>query len=661
MSNVPAWKRALLEKKKQQEQQEELKKQQEQEAYIKSLPPWKRAIVMRDLEKKKSASASPATSAGKATGNAPTNLAGQDKWKAALSQANKLSESPARNRVTWGSAQAKEVSSSESTPIIKSSTPTNKPSWARTSSPSTLTPSQVANSRESTPSSKPSWIRTPSPKLPTTPSLSTSDSLSPETVREERRGSVQSIADQFHKASSTSSPPQSPLGNTQQLAKKEAAQAQPTKKETPQQAKQKVTTLQQVPPTPATTVQIDDSDLEGLPPWKKALIIKKRLKQAGLSEVPVQKNEEANKVATSCGQNDAQTHSSKANTTPPARSRGKSRPDVVNRSDGDNSGPNKLLQKEGVTLRPPIFSEVDQWANVSTDDPKFTQLPPWKQAMILRRRKDIAKRSGQETSPPESPTVQSVSEKTKRSTSSSSQLENEKKTSKKSPTKSSGKIEGKKTTNKAKTKAEEKKANTKSSNKSKTKEKQNTKTVESSSSSSQTKSSLAGRQGTSGSGSGLKPVRPAPTKPQSKETSVNEDKKEEKNDEDEEEPMFTWNFSKHSVETGDAMSNSSDSELEDVQITSIDDELSDEDDSGIGVSGGTILMSYKPLTETEDEKKPKECPPSNNTTDLEIQIMMETSESKSILVDPSKKSYKVSKVSELSNTSFLAVMLGCIR
>ena len=649
MSGLPAWKRALLEKKKQQEQQEEIKKQKEQEAYIKSLPPWKRAIVMRDLEKAKSD--------GSPGGNAPTTpqSAGQDKWKAALSQANKLAASPGRSRVTWGSEQTKAASS----------TPSNKPPWARTPSPTTKAPSQIVGSPKATPNNKLSLMRTPSPTHPKpatiTPSPSTTDTPSP---REGRRGSVQSLADEFQKVSSPSSPPQSPTNTVKQRAKNVVTPAQAAKKATAQPAKQ-VVVQEQAASTPTATVQIDDSDLAGLPSWKRALIIKKRLKQAGLSELPVQKSDNKSTTAADEDKTDpSQPLSSKANPAPSALSAGKSRPNVVNRSDGESSGPNKLLQKEGVTLHAPIFNEVDQWANVAKDDPKFTQLPPWKQAMILRRRKDIAKRSGQETSPPDSPTVQHASENRKSSTSGGSQLEN-KKIGTKSPTKTSGKAEGKKTTTKAKTKAEEKKPATKTTNRSKTSAEEEKTTKKPVKSTSKTKSSSSGgRLGSTGSGSGsssgLKPVRAAPTKPPSKETPPKEDKREakkaedkkaeDKGDEDKKEPMFTWNFSKHSVETGDAMSNSSDSELEDVQITSIDDELSDEDDSGIGGSGGTILTSYKPLGETENEKEKEKgalkSPLSTSTSDPEIMSSgMTRSESKSILVDTSKKSYKVSKVS----------------
>ena len=67
--------------------------------------------------------------------------------------------------------------------------------------------------------------------------------------------------------------------------------------------------------------------------------------------------------------------------------------------------PLKLLQREGVELRPPVFQEVKEWANVPESDPQFQGLPQWKKALILRRREDIAKRSGHSTSTVAKPTT----------------------------------------------------------------------------------------------------------------------------------------------------------------------------------------------------------------------------------------------------------------
>ena len=44
-------------------------------------------------------------------------------------------------------------------------------------------------------------------------------------------------------------------------------------------------------------------------------------------------------------------------------------------------------------LVPPAFKEIEPWADMSEDDPIFKALPPWKQALILRRRDDFKRRS----------------------------------------------------------------------------------------------------------------------------------------------------------------------------------------------------------------------------------------------------------------------------
>lgn len=75
----------------------------------------------------------------------------------------------------------------------------------------------------------------------------------------------------------------------------------------------------------------------------------------------------------------------------PARTR--TRPEIIRGEEADPRS-NRLLTLEGVTLRAPVFREVDEWADVPEDDAKFKQLPPWKQALIKRRRRDIARRTG---------------------------------------------------------------------------------------------------------------------------------------------------------------------------------------------------------------------------------------------------------------------------
>ena len=74
-------------------------------------------------------------------------------------------------------------------------------------------------------------------------------------------------------------------------------------------------------------------------------------------------------------------------------------PEVVNRAISEGAPQqSKVIQTEGITHRAPVYRELGEWTNVSEDDPKFRNLPTWKQALIKRRRADIAKRMGLTTS-----------------------------------------------------------------------------------------------------------------------------------------------------------------------------------------------------------------------------------------------------------------------
>ena len=83
-----------------------------------------------------------------------------------------------------------------------------------------------------------------------------------------------------------------------------------------------------------------------------------------------------------------------------SRARQRPAPEVVNRGGRSEPTPHQsqVIQEEGVTHRAPVYREVPEWANVSEEDDKFRKLPTWKQALIRRRRADIAKRMGHTTS-----------------------------------------------------------------------------------------------------------------------------------------------------------------------------------------------------------------------------------------------------------------------
>lgn len=110
-------------------------------------------------------------------------------------------------------------------------------------------------------------------------------------------------------------------------------------------------------------------------------------------EAPPSSKTQSQTVASS---KPSQTQNRAPSSQPPVQH--KPVPEVVNRSRSEPPQQNQTIQTEGIAHRAPVFKEVGEWANVPEDDPKFLSLPTWKQALIKRRRADIAKRMGLTTS-----------------------------------------------------------------------------------------------------------------------------------------------------------------------------------------------------------------------------------------------------------------------
>lgn len=329
-----------------------------------------------------------------------------------------------------------------------------------------------------------------------------------------------------------------------------------------------------VKPTPISTSSFteneDDVSLAGMPAWKKALILKKRKVQQPSN---VSNTEKTSSKPGGWDEPDAAiTINESAKVEPVSKKSNQSslavRPEVVNRANREDSevSSQRLVEQEGKTLHPPVYKEVDEWADVKEEDNKFKDLPLWKQALIKRRRADIAKRTGlpvsiSTTLPPSTsnsisrPTsTRQTAPATRTSKEDSTPQPKKKKLTSKQPNKSS--VESKKATKKIfpAISSSEKNKNAGASRRSKhhtgvspsTKAKENENT---------------------------KPVRKAPAPP-----SV------------EKEEMFTYNFSKsshHTLDTGGS-SDSTDSDFEEAIITNLDD--SDEGDSGI------VLQHYSTTT-----------------------------------------------------------------
>lgn len=299
----------------------------------------------------------------------------------------------------------------------------------------------------------------------------------------------------------------------------------------------------------------DDQSLAGLPAWKKELILRKRRAQQPPEEnLGGGQDEPASADSAIATPNEEKTIEKHAE------------PEVVNRArkeDKEVMGL-RLVEQEGKTLHPPIYKEVDEWANVKEDDSKFKDLPLWKQALIKRRRDDIAKRSGLPvTSTPTLPTpsVSNSSAPTTTRATDSASLKKE-------------------TTPQWKKKKLSLTENRKAPNKTK---KVTPVTKSSDVQLSKPSNRLAEKK------KDAKPVRKAPSV---------------KND-----GMFSYNFSKSShrtLDTGGSSSDSTDSDLEDAVITNLDE--SDEGDSGIVLQHYSMSSSSpnlnKSLSDSSMSTKP---------------------------------------------------------
>lgn len=590
--SVPAWKQAVLERRKKQEE-EERKKQEQEEQYLSSLPPWKRAIVLRNREKsgiKPPSPKPPNKSVSKpptqqTSSKQPTKPGASSQWQAAVQIS--VASSPTRQR----------------------------PAWARTASP------ESSNSPKRTRSNL--WER----------SSGQQNSVTVANRAHSFNVTTQVKNSPFMGRSNTSSN-EVQLRNNSASSTKELIAEKRRSFETDTASNSKPETTPSAPSAPSVSVGVEDPALADMPAWKKALILRRRQQQQKLRDQqqeaePQEKTEPPTKPAESLkpavqenvvdgvDETDSLPPAVKPSDTPsepapPAKkspekkkskakasksttakqdskgtkkAKNKVKPEVVNRAAAQEENTGKLVTQEGVTLHPPVYKEVEQWANVSETDEKFLKLPAWKQALIRRRRADIAKRSGQNV--PEEKTETAQTEPTKPvhtawSPRNSVDLTKDLSTGPASTWKQDMLRKRRPTPPPSKVIAEEKIVQTTSSGRGGGRNVQ----------------SLLGKF--SGGQPAAAPHRSSANKPGSNQHRV---------------------FS-----VGSAGSDSSDSELEDVVVTCIDeDDTSDEGDSGI--DKGTAMRSRSAPT------SPTNVSPTNTMT---------RSSSKSILINPEKKSFQVS-------------------
>lgn len=501
---VPAWRLALLERKKKQEEDEKVKKAQEEEAKLASLPAWKRAILLREKQGKAEPPAATKQQLNSTSQKSPAKLPGKlsNKWQVAVERV-KGPDSPVLKQKFTHPAPSNPAPSTSPAP----SSPKLPPAVTTTlASPKQVTRNQVVNR----------WKHA-APKEPASPKI------------------TPVVRNNFKPAALST-------------------------------------------PAPQAKQDEEDSSLAGLPAWKKALILKRRQAQ----QPPVAVNSSQPPAATNNSQPPAPTNSSsetntvsghreeatvngaKSTTVKTVSKHSQSlQPEVVNRKDvtaSTETANQRLVEQEGITLHPPVYKEVDEWANVKEDDDKFKDLPLWKQALIKRRRADIAKRSGLPVTV--TPTLPPAA--TPSSTSASRTQAPDSPTTKKERKTHWKQAQNKTSANTRPSVTEQKKSSGVLSSRV-------SNHYTSSKASSTTKSTKSNRS------EDLKPARKAPAPPPAKN-------KEE---------MFTYNFSKSSrrtLDTGGSSSDSTDSDLEDAIITNLD-ESSDEDDSGI------VLQKYTKSSE----------------------------------------------------------------
>ena len=490
MASLPAWKLALLERKKKQEEEEKVKQAQAEEAKLASLPPWKRAILLRERQAKDVSTSTSA--AAKSSSNTP---ASSNKWQVAVERVKGpdspiikqkfSSTSTPANSNKWPAAVERADS-----PIIKQKSQGNVASSNNDSSTAAkpVTRSQVGQKWQ--------HAKATSNAVPaiSKPSASESGSVAAEKPKNQ-------VGQRWEHANMSSiSKPSEKFGT--------GLKSNGVEKSSP-----KVAPLTQ-------HEEKDDPSLSVLPAWKKALILKKRRQKQGSDEPD---------SGTAAVVADTPVPVTVAATSPPVPPPTK----VVNATAEGSTTSQRLIEQEGKTLHAPIYKEVDEWANVKEDDVKFKSLPLWKQALIKRRRADIAKRSGLPvTITPTAPLTLEASPLSKKKNKSAN-AENLKK-----PSKST--VEPKKNVKSAR--------------------------LDSSNKASHRKQNSTSRKIPISAKDEKKPARKAPQPPSAKK-----------------DKMFTYNFSKstrHTLDTGGTSSDSTDSELEEAIITNLD-ESSDEGDSGI--------------------------------------------------------------------------------
>lgn len=460
MSAVPKWKQAILERKKKQED-EEKKKQEEEDAYLSSLPPWKRAMVLRQKEKsggvappKRSEESSKpvekndsftktSVTASSTAGQWPKAATAKPSWQKRTSESKPSQNEPPK--APWQKQAETKPIRGGSTPALRATSPdkpTNPP-WPTHGSASKSADTGSGASVKPRRGSITVLPETYSSPLGVTPTTTTGG-ISLRKVASERRASVTEKRRSFEGSDTVVEEDAKYAGmpawkKAILMRRRESKDQLPVPKasvieEAPESPavdrKQVEPTSLPVPVEPVVETlgleETDSPDFPGESSQPQSVSVKQKAAPKQSETASTQRKKAPRKPApkapnkkTSKSQNKpaplttrtaepAQKQlvktANKKKTQPNTAKR--PQPEIVNRTLNE---PQKLVEQEGVTLLPPVYKEVDEWANVSEADPKFSTLPTWKQALIRRRRNDIAKRTGTSESEPSSEVPQNKS------------------------------------------------------------------------------------------------------------------------------------------------------------------------------------------------------------------------------------------------------------
>lgn len=354
--SVPAWKKAIFERRRQQEEEEKRKKA-EKDAYLASLPPWKRAMVIKKMGE---------------TSN--TTSTSQQSSKESL-LIKRRENTPNKT----SSLQPRPF------PIVETRPEPTVPSWRKALEERKT----VAEAR----------MRLEKSQIETT---DVNKNNKEESVGPKRSSGMWT---QTAGIEQTDGPESNVVSKVESLTKQ-----QETEKEQ-RYIRPKLVKGSSL----LQSMDADDPQFMSMPKWKQDLIKRKRQsklqQQSSFPAVVSNSNEKVSskqQITVVSKSNEIQmTVAPEIQITANLKEDFNVKPEIVNASNKKEDDSPKLVKREGKSLKPPVYKVTSKWAEITEDNPEFQNLPQWKQALIRRRKNDVTKR----TTPPEP--LKSVEKNTK--------------------------------------------------------------------------------------------------------------------------------------------------------------------------------------------------------------------------------------------------------